>query len=189
MIEIVHGIYDIITKTQYNLAGYWDNESKSFLPICIKFKHLLANKGVKFLEKYGFEYIQFTLGTDHNSRITVITICHPIFDEWDWELGESITIGRIRRMRGNLQKRIYEYEKFEKAIKLYDIEDDDGEITTIYKDIVCKRIKLDSEGKPIVKREKYFKPYNLDKRYPDIEHKDGTITRGKLKYPFIYIYN
>ena len=190
MIEVNHGIYDIIAETQYNLVGYWNNESVSFLPICIKFKHLLASKGVKFLEKYNIEHIIFTLGIDHSSRITVIAICHPEWDEWDVELGESITIGRIRRMRGDLQKRIYEYEEFEKKIKLYDIKDKDGEIVkTVYKYVTCKRIKLDLEGKPVIKREKYFKPYDLERRYPDIKHHDGTTTRGEIMYPYIYVYD
>lgn len=187
MIEIVHGIYDVIAETQYNLVGYWDNETITFLPICLKFKQLLVSKGVKFLEKYNIENILFTLGIDRDSRITVITICHPIFDSFDYELGEGITIGRIRRMRGDLQKRIYEYEKFEKKIKLYDKYDGFNKVETIYKTITCKRLKLDLEGKPVIKREKYFKPYDLERRYPDIEHKDGTIIRGKLMYPYIYM--
>ncbi|KKL62425.1 hypothetical protein LCGC14_2185400, partial [marine sediment metagenome] len=45
--------------------------------------------------------------------------------------------------------------------------------------------KYDSKGNPIVKREIYFKPYNLDRRY-HIKHKDGSTTAEELMYPYIY---
>ena len=186
MIEIKHGIYDIQANTQYNRIGYWNDETRIHISLCSKFKQLLARKGVKFSEKYGFVCIEFTIGICDG--IEVIAICQPEFDDYDEWLGEDIVIGRIKKMRGDLQKIIYEKEKFEKKIKLYDIKDEDGEIIkTVYKTIFHKRVKLDSDNNPIIKREIYFIPYDLDEKYPDIEHKDGTITYGEIIHPYINV--
>lgn len=92
-------------------------------------------------------------------------------------------------MRGDLQKIIYEKEEYEIKIKLYDVKDKDGEVVkTIYRTLTRKRVKLDYEGNPIIKKEIWFKPYDLDKRYPDIKRSDGTIIYGELMYPYIYVY-
>ncbi|MFW9878645.1 MAG: hypothetical protein ACFFG0_36660 [Candidatus Thorarchaeota archaeon] len=47
----------------------------------------------------------------------------------------------------------------------------------IAEDIVIGRIKR--------MRGEIRKPYNLEERY-SIKHKDGTISKGELKYPYIY---
>ena len=186
MIEIKHGIYDIYANTQYNRIGYWNDESRTHISLCVKFRLLLARKGIKFSEEYGIDFIQFTIGTCNG--IEVIAICQPAFDDYDEWLGEDIVIGRIERMRGNLQKIIYEKEEYEKKIRLYDIKDEDGEIIkTVYKIMVRKRVKLDSDNNPIVKRKIYYIPYDLNVKYPDIDHKDGTITYGELIHPYINV--
>ena len=186
MIEIEHGIYNIEAVTQYNRIGYWNDETRSHIYLCNKFKQLLAHKGKKFFEKYGIDFIQFTLGVDEDKGIEVIAICHSEYDNFDECLGENIVVGRIERMRGDLKKVVYEKEEFEKKIKLYDKKFDGfNKVETVYKTITCKRVKLDDSGNPIVKKEIYHIPYDLDMRYPDIKHKDGSITCGELVYPYI----
>ena len=187
MIEIKHGIYDIEANTQYNRIGYWDDESRTYLSLCVKFRRLLFRKGVKFSKEYGFICIEFTIGICDG--IEVIAICQPAFDDYNEWLGEDIVVGRIKRMRGDLQKIIYEKEEFEKKIKLYDKYDGFNKVETVYKTITCKRVKLDSDNNPIVKREIYYKPYDLNEKYPDIKHKDGSITYGEIIHPYIYVYD
>lgn len=185
-IKIWHGIYNIFSGKYYNKSGYWDDETREYFPMCNKLRKYLSKKGVKFYRKYGIEHIQFTLGIDPEEDIEIISIYHSHFDDYNDQIGENVVIGRIKRMRGDVQKIIYEKEEYEVQIKLYDKENDDGDIETVYKTITKTRPKLNVYGDPIIKRTIYFKPYNLSKKYPDIKHKDGTITYGKLMYPYIY---
>ena len=185
-IDIRHGVYDIEAGTQYDRNGYWNDESRSYMSLCNKFSRLLARKGKKFFEKYGFDFIRFTLGIDKEKGIEVITICHSEFDDFDECLGEDIVVGRIERMRGDLKKVIYEKEEFEKKIKLYDKKYDGfNKVEAVYKTITCKRVKLDNDGNPVIRRKIYHKPYDLNMMNPDIKHKDGSITYGGLMYPYI----
>ena len=190
-IKIWQCVYDIFSNTSYNIAGYYHAESREIISFEMSNKHkeLLINKGTKFFDKYGTKQIFFTYGRDINNRIEVISICHPVFDISYAELGERITIGRIKRMRGDIQKITYEKEEFEKKIKLYDKKYDGfNKIETIYKTITSQRIKTDINGNPVIARKIRFKPYNLDKRYPTIKHRDGTEEIGKLMYPYIDTY-
>jgi len=183
MIEIVHGIYDIRDAIQHNRVGYWNIETKVYISICDKFEQLLASKGVKFFDKYGIDFIQFTLGIDKRNQIEVISICHPIFDDYDEWLGEDIVVGRIERMRGDLKKVIYEKEDFEKLVPVWKNRKTGEEGLKI---VNQRRVKLDEDGNPVIKREIFHKPYDLEKRY-STEHSDGTITYGELMYPYIYL--
>lgn len=192
-IKIWHGVYDIIFDSAYNLAGFFHDETKEYLPMANKLKMYLLVKGLKFYEKYGLEQLPFTLARDSDEHIETVAVCSLHFDAFEPETGEDIVVGRIRRMRGNVKKIIFDYEKFEKEIKLYDMKakggrfvlNENGEKISVYKTIIRKRLKLDAKGLPIVRREVFHKPYNLDRRYK-IKHKDGTITDGELMYPYIY---
>jgi len=129
-----------------------------------KFKELLLKKSIKFFLKYNsykkivYKKFSFTIGKDIEEGIETISICHPFFDEFDEELSESIVIGRIKRMRGDL--------KWKKPIE------------NIYGEII-----LDENGDPIIQYiRKYYKPYDLDAKVLD---NDGKET-NKLKYPYIW---
>ena len=185
-IKIWHGIYDILSDKHYNSVGYWDDETKEYFPMCNKLRNYLGKKGVKFYRKYGIKLIQFTFGIDPEIDVEVISIYYSHFDDYSEQIGEKVVVGRIKRMRGDVKEIIYEKEEYEIKIKLYDIKDKEGEIVkTVYKTMTRKRPKLNVYGNPIVKRTTYFKPYDLSKRYK-IKHKNGTITYGKLIYPYIY---
>ena len=81
-----------------------------------------------------------------------------MFDE---ELGDSIVIGRIKRMRGDLK-----YTTFKPKKDKYG------------------KIKLNKNREPIIQhRIKYYKPYDLDAKILD---KNGNETK-KLKYPYISV--
>ena len=185
-IEIWHGIYDIYLKKSFNFAGFFHPESRTHLLMCEKLKSFLLTKGLKFKDRYGVQQFRFTLGTDSENHIEVISICHPHFNEYIEEIGENIVVGRIKRMRGDVKEIIYMKEEYELQIKLYDIKDKDGKITkTVYKTITRKRPKLNVYGDTIIKKTNYFKLYDLDKRY-ETEKEDGTIVYGELVYPYIY---
>jgi len=184
-ITIWHGIYDTFQRKPFNFAGFFHSESKTYLPMCNKLNSFLLTKGLKFRDRYGVQQFRFTLGRDSENHIEVISVCHPCFNIYDEEIGEDIVVGRIKRMRGDMKKIVYEKEECELQIKLYDKKNENGEIETVYKTITKKRPKLNIYGNPIVKKTIYFKPYDLDKRY-EIEKEDGTIVYGELMYPYIY---
>lgn len=165
-INIYQGIYDMINNKPFNRNGYFHKETKQEMyQLPNKFKRLLNNKRTKFFFLYNsyknisIRVFHFTLGTDWENNILAISICHPFFDMFDEELSETIVIGRIKRMRGDLK---YETNK--------PIRDIHGKII------------LDENGKPIMKhRKRFYKPYDLDAKILD---KDGNET-DKLKYPYI----
>lgn len=186
MIEIIHGIYDITLETAFKLGGYFHDESKIYLPMSNKLKHYLVVKGRKFLYKYNIKYLRITLGRDADNGVETVAVIHPFFDSFIAEIGEKVVFGRIRRMRGDLKKVVYETEMVEKKVFLYYKINKTTKIKeAIYKTVEKKQVKYDSKGNPIVKREIYFKPYNLDRRY-HIKHKDGSTTAEELMYPYIY---
>ncbi len=187
MILIQQGIYTLDDEAGFRRDGFFHKETRQYMPLPNKFKDLLYKKAVKFWDRYQIDKIPFTLGRDTDKGIGVITILHPKFDTFSEVNGESIVIGRIKRMRGDLKKIFYEYEEYKVSIKLYDVKDkESGEIiNTIYKQIVRKRLKLDKDGEPIIRREVYFKPYNLDKRYRI--KKNGVWVADELMYPYIYV--
>lgn len=162
MINIIQGIYDIISNKAFRRDGYLHKETQELLSsLPNRFKDLLFKRGVKFFWKYGFIECYFTLGRDVKNNIEVIAICHPFKDIFNEELGESIVIGRIKRMRGDLK---YETRKPKK--------DKHGEVI------------LDENKKQIIEyRLKYYKPYDLDAKILD---KNGNETK-KLKYPYISV--
>ena len=171
MINIKQGIYDIALNEALDYSGFFHKETQKYIPMCVKLRDHLETKGRKFSSKYDANYVIFTYGIDPAESIETISICHPVFDDFHPELGESIVIGRISRMRGDLKKRFYQTQF---------VFDEEGNKTK------KKELKLDSNNKPIVRREVYHKPYDLDRRYPDIKHRDGTIEKGALMYPYVY---
>ena len=165
-IKIYQGIYNIISNKAFYRDGYFHRETRrSFLTLHNRFKNLLSRKRIKFFFKYNsyknivLREFYFTFGEDLEKGIFVISICHPFFDMFDEKLGESIVIGRIKRMRGDVK---YETNK---------------PVRNIHGEII-----LDKNGKPIMKyRKKFYEPYNLDAKVLD---KNGNET-DKLKYPYI----
>ena len=168
-IVIYQGIYNIINNKAFWRNGYFHKETRIIIGILPnRFKDLLKNKANKFFFKYNrykditIREFPFTLGSDLWNNIMAITICHPFIDIFDEELGESIVIGRIKRMRGDLK-----YTTFKPKKDKYG------------------KIKLNKNGKPIIQhRIRYYKPYDLDARILD---KNGNKT-DKLKYPYINKY-
>jgi len=167
---IIHqGIYDIINNKAFFRDGYFHKETRrSFFILYNRFKNLLNDKRVKFFFKYNsyknivLREFHFTLGKDIENCIEAIAICHPFFDMFDEELSETIVIGRIKRMRGDLK-----YETRKTKRDKYGI------------------VILDENGKTIIEyRLRYYRPYNLDAKILD---KDGNET-DKLKYPYINKY-
>lgn len=101
-IIITQGIYN--GDTPYKRDGYFHEETRIYLPLPLRFRQLLLEKWLKFNEKYGVEEIPFTLGRDAEDNIEAIAICHTTFDKFSEKIGESIVIGRIKRMRGDIRK-------------------------------------------------------------------------------------
>jgi len=183
-IEIIHGLYDIFEDQAYRLEGFWNKESNQQLPLPKKFKQLLAIKGLKFSTKYGVEYIAFIFARDGYNHINTISICHSTFDRFNAQIGEDIAIGRVKRMRGDLKKTIYEIEKYEKDVIIYRNKKTGK---TILKTIEYKRVKLDKNGDPIVQREVFFVPYDYFARYRTYDKENKCTIAGELKYPYIYM--
>lgn len=158
-ISIYQGIYDVSSVAAFKRDGYLHEGTKRILSLPDRFETLLFAKGVKFFLKYGYIEFYFTLGKDAEKGIEAIAICHPFFNVFDEELGETIVIGRIKRMRGDVK---YETNKPKR--------DKHGKIVLENK-------------KPIIQhRIKYYRPYNLDAKVLD---KNGNEI-DKLKYPFVY---
>lgn len=177
-IKIWYGIWDSSKETTYDKVGFFNDESRRYLPIPNKFRRLLAKKSVKFQKKS----IEFILGRDSNKHIEAIAICHPSLDKWDEKIGEDVVVGRIKRMRGDLKKTIYEKEDYTKLILVWRNKKTEEEK---WKSMVFRRTKTDENGFPIIIRELYHIPYNIHERYR-IKQKDGTFIAGELKYPYIY---
>jgi len=183
-IEIIHGIYDCYEGESYRLEGFWNKESLQLLPLPNRFKQLLAIKGLKFSTKYGVEYIVFVFARDGHNHISAISICHSTFDNFNSQIGEDIVIGRVKRMRGDVKKIIYEIETFEKDVLVYR---NKRTGKTIYKTMEYKRVKLDTLGQPIVRQEINFKPYDYFARYRIYDKENKCTIAGELKYPYIYM--
>ncbi len=183
-IIVIHGIYDTVSETAYCLNGYFHKESREYIPICVKLRDYLHGKAWKFFERYNILSIPFTLGRDPDRYIEVIAITHTHFDAFNFEIGEDIVIGRIKRMRGDTKEIVYETEWVEKEVLLYTyIDKDTRHEIEVHKTIMRKRVKLDNASKPIIKIEIPFIPYNLSKRYR-VKQKDGTYN-WELVYPYI----
>lgn len=164
MIIIENGMfnynYALDIGSPYYRDGFYHIETRRYLPMSVKFRDLLYKKARKFWEKYRIEKIAFTIARDLINHIDAITILHPWFDIFNPEIGESIVIGRIKRMRGEVKKVIYEYEDYEVDIKLYDKTDKSSGVTeTVYKTITRKRFRLDGDNCPIIKKMVSYKPY------------------------------
>ena len=165
-IKIYQGIYNIISNEAFFRDGYFHRETRrSFLTLHNRFKDLLNRKRIKFFLQYNsyknitIREFCFTFGEDLEKGIFAISISHPFFDMFDEGLGESIVIGRIKRMRGDLK---YETNK---------------PVRDIYGKII-----LDENKKPILRyKVRYYRPYDLDAKILD---KNGNET-DKLKYPYI----
>ena len=179
-IKIWHGIYDIVKETAYDRAGFYHDETQTYIPMSNKLEEYLYTKSEKMYMKYDFRYLEFIFGRDTVKSIEVLAIVHPVYDKFDDKVGEDIVVGRIKRMRGDLKKVVYEMEVH---YKLKMTKDKNGIIIKT-DSIKKKRPKKDAFGKPIVKKEIFFKPYDLDKRYR--VKKNGKIIAGDLMYPYIY---
>jgi len=185
MIRLTHGIYDYSTDKTFKRTGYFDEETREYLPVAVKLRRLLFKKADKFFQKYKKRYTYFTHGIDPNKHIEVITICHPIFDVYNYENGEKIVIGRIARMRGDIKDIKHEQEiYFRKIFQYTKIDKETGEEIDVFKTVAHKRNKLDANGEPIIISVKHFKPYSLFKRYR-VKDKNGSIGAGELMYPWV----
>lgn len=180
---IKQGIYDISKCRAYDYAGFWHKETRREISMCNKLKYYLQKKAEKFSKRYELKWFPFTFGVDEYASIEAISVCHPFFDYFNPEVGENIVIGRIKRMRGDIKKYIYEREEYDREIK--EREDFRTGVTT-YKIVKCKRVKKDEYGNPVIKRTIFFKPYDLKKRHPIIKHSDGSESGGELVYPYVY---
>ena len=160
-INIFQGIYNTFERNCYERQGYFHRETRKFMfSLPLRFDGFLFQKAVKFFFKYNIKEFAFTLARDPDESISAITICHPIMDVFDEELGESIVIGRIKRMRGDIK---YEGSKY--------IRDKHGIVV------------LDKDGNPTLKyRLKHYIPYDLDAK--KLDHKGNETHR--FKYPYIF---
>ena len=183
-IEIIHGIYDIYEGESYRFQGFWNRESSQLLPLPNRFKQLLAVKGLKFQTKYGMTHILFVYAHDGYNHIASIAICHSIFDVFDSQIGEDIAVGRIKRMRGDVKKIIYDMEKYEKDVLIYHNKKTGK---SVYKTMEYKRVVLSAVGSPIVKERIFFKPYDYFARYRTYDKENKCTIAGELKYPYIYM--
>ena len=100
MINITQGIYG---TNFYERNGYFHKETQVYLSLPVRFRTLLSKKMAKFSIKYGIKEIFFTLGHDFERGIKAIAICYSKFDDFSEKMGESIVIGRIKRMRGDIR--------------------------------------------------------------------------------------
>jgi hypothetical protein len=180
-IKITHGIY---SNNFYERDGFYNEESRRYLPLPMKFRNLLDKKRAKFSIKYGIEQVRFVVAHDTTTDIKAISICHPAFDNWSDKIGEDIVVGRIKRMNGDVKEIIYEMEEIKTEMKVKEAWDN-GVKVEHFKTITRKRVKMDENGEPVIKRTIYFKPYDIHKRYR-IKNKDGTMGAGELVYPYIY---
>jgi len=103
MIIVEHGFY-VLDDMPYFREGYYNDESRRYMPICVKFLNLLREKAHKFYHKYGVRTIPFTVGRDPETEIAAIAICHTHFDDYDQRIGEDIVVGRVKRMRGEIRE-------------------------------------------------------------------------------------
>ena len=180
-INIYYGIWDTLKDTAFKMEGFWGEETREYLPMAIKLVSYVSKKANKFYEKYLIRYTPFVLGRDPIRSIETVAVCHLHFDAFNAEVGEKIVVGRIKKMRGDLKKVVYETEMVKKEIFLYSYTDKKtGEKVDVHKTIEKKQLKCDIHGNPIVKRKHYFHPYNL------YERRDCTIV-GELKYPYIAV--
>lgn len=134
-LEIKHGIYVS--------GGYpvYRNTLQIISDVPAKFRQLLEEKWHEHLYyvENPFEWngqLEFTFTRDEESNICSIAIVHPK-DHFSRKIGNKITTGRIRRMKGDVKKYIYDTEVVDER----------------------KRIKLDEKGEPVVAGEVYYKPY------------------------------
>lgn len=181
-INVFHGIYDIIFNTPYHIEGFFHEESREYMPMSNKLRAYLNTKGLKFNGRLGINYLYFTLARDPMKDIEAIGICHPKYDVFQFEIGENVAVGRIKRMRGDLKKTIYEMEHYTETLYYKDAQG----IPIRWKEIPKKRVKLNYTGDPIVKKRVFFEPYNLDKRYRIHSKKHKRTIAGELMYPYIY---
>ena len=182
-IFLFHGVYDILEGVPYQLNGYFHKETRDVISMSHKLRDYLAVKGVKFNGKYGVTELYFTFARSDESFSEAIALCHPYCDLHNFELGENIVFGRMKRILGDVKKIVYEMEKYEHMLYMTDV---DGNQYTIGS-IIRKRPKRNNAGDPIVRKVIYFQPYDINKRYPNIKHKDGTEELGALMYPYIYM--
>lgn len=160
-ISIFQGIYNSLEGKCYERQGYFHRETRKLMfSLPLRFDGFLFEKAVKFFFKYGIKEFAFTLGRDPYEHISAITICHPIMDEFNEENGESIVIGRIKRMRGDIK---YEGMKY--------VKDKHGNVV------------LDYIGHPKLKfRRMSYIPYDLDAK--KLDHKGNETHR--FLYPYVF---
>jgi len=101
-IEIHHSLYTGVEACQY-------------------FTKYIHKKFEKFRDKYGKKYLIHSIGIDYESKISVIAIVHP-WDEFNPEIAKDIITGRIKREKGELNRRKYsEVRKFNEKTEKFEL--------------------------------------------------------------------
>lgn len=158
MIKMIHGIYEVNNST-----SHWNWYVRDFslsviddrsFPVCRGSTKIIPNFPTKFykliMEKYDKFFLdlvgkdkplEFTFSHDEESGISAIAIVHPL-NQFSKEIGNKIVTGRIKRMKGEIEKIIYEHDDI------------------IIDGKTIMRLKRDNNKVPIIKEIQYRDKYD-----------------------------